>query len=100
MNTYIRRIYEKLHVRSRSQAVAKFIQVPDNIGGKLRGRALIAPHRCRLVIRRGSPQAWRNFIGGINTKAVFVMNSHDMTAMPFSYKVNFTNLELTHNSQN
>jgi DNA-binding CsgD family transcriptional regulator len=24
VNTYIRRIYEKLHVRSRSQAVAKF----------------------------------------------------------------------------
>ena len=28
VNTYIRRIYEKLHVRSRSQAVAKFTQVP------------------------------------------------------------------------
>jgi len=24
VNTYIRRIYEKLHVRSRAQAVAKF----------------------------------------------------------------------------
>ena len=28
VNTYIRRIYEKLHVRSRSQAVAKFTDVP------------------------------------------------------------------------
>jgi DNA-binding NarL/FixJ family response regulator len=28
VNTYIRRIYEKLHVRSRSQAVAKFTQIP------------------------------------------------------------------------
>jgi DNA-binding NarL/FixJ family response regulator len=28
VNTYIRRIYEKLHVRSRSQAVAKFTHVP------------------------------------------------------------------------
>lgn len=28
VNTYIRRIYEKLHVRSRSQAVAKFAQSP------------------------------------------------------------------------
>jgi DNA-binding CsgD family transcriptional regulator len=27
VNTYIRRIYEKLHVRSRSQAVAKFTHV-------------------------------------------------------------------------
>lgn len=35
VNTYTRRIYEKLHVRSRSQAVAKFTQVPGatNIGG-------------------------------------------------------------------
>ena len=28
VNTYIRRIYEKLHVRSRSQAVAKYTHVP------------------------------------------------------------------------
>jgi DNA-binding NarL/FixJ family response regulator len=28
VNTYIRRIYEKLHVRSRAQAVAKYIQAP------------------------------------------------------------------------
>jgi DNA-binding NarL/FixJ family response regulator len=28
VNTYIRRIYEKLHVRSRSQAVAKYTRVP------------------------------------------------------------------------
>src|SRR5665213_3344228 len=28
VNTYIRRIYEKLHVRSRSQAVAKYTNVP------------------------------------------------------------------------
>jgi len=28
VNTYIRRIYEKLHVRSRSQAIAKFNRVP------------------------------------------------------------------------
>ncbi len=28
VNTHIRRIYEKLHVRSRSQAVAKFTNVP------------------------------------------------------------------------
>lgn len=28
VNTHIRRIYEKLHVRSRAQAVAKFTQVP------------------------------------------------------------------------
>jgi DNA-binding NarL/FixJ family response regulator len=32
VNTYIRRIYEKLHVRSRSQAVAKFTHVAG-IGG-------------------------------------------------------------------
>jgi DNA-binding NarL/FixJ family response regulator len=29
VNTHIRRIYEKLHVRSRSQAVAKFTHVPN-----------------------------------------------------------------------
>ncbi len=29
VNTYIRRIYEKLHVRSRSQAVAKFTHIPS-----------------------------------------------------------------------
>jgi DNA-binding NarL/FixJ family response regulator len=28
VNTYIRRIYEKLHVRSRAQAVAKFANIP------------------------------------------------------------------------
>ncbi|HLP75988.1 MAG TPA: response regulator transcription factor [Candidatus Paceibacterota bacterium] len=28
VNTYIRRIYEKLHVRSRAQAVAKFAHIP------------------------------------------------------------------------
>jgi DNA-binding NarL/FixJ family response regulator len=33
VNTYIRRIYEKLHVRSRSQAVAKFTNVPGAIAG-------------------------------------------------------------------
>ncbi len=32
VNTYIRRIYEKLHVRSRSQAVAKFTRVPGATG--------------------------------------------------------------------
>jgi DNA-binding NarL/FixJ family response regulator len=36
VNTYIRRIYEKLHVRSRSQAVAKFTHVPGAIGGRVR----------------------------------------------------------------
>jgi len=30
VNTYIRRIYEKLHVRSRSQAVAKFTILPGS----------------------------------------------------------------------
>ena len=29
INTHIRRIYEKLHVRSRSQAVAKFTHIPN-----------------------------------------------------------------------
>jgi DNA-binding NarL/FixJ family response regulator len=29
VNTHIRRIYEKLHVRSRSQAIAKFTHVPN-----------------------------------------------------------------------
>ncbi len=29
VNTHIRHIYEKLHVRSRSQAVAKFAHIPD-----------------------------------------------------------------------
>jgi DNA-binding CsgD family transcriptional regulator len=29
VNTYIRRIYEKLHVRSRSQAVAKIAHFTD-----------------------------------------------------------------------
>ena len=29
VNTHIRRIYEKLHVRSRSQAVAKFTHIPN-----------------------------------------------------------------------
>ena len=28
VNTYIRRIYEKLHVRSRAQAIAKFTHFP------------------------------------------------------------------------
>ncbi|MFZ0826189.1 MAG: response regulator transcription factor [Verrucomicrobiia bacterium] len=32
VNTYIRRIYEKLHVRSRSQAVAKYGHVPGAVG--------------------------------------------------------------------
>ena len=31
VNTHIRRIYEKLHVRSRSQAVAKFTHIPNPI---------------------------------------------------------------------
>ncbi|MGO8766957.1 MAG: response regulator transcription factor [Limisphaerales bacterium] len=30
VNTHIRRIYEKLHVRSRSQAVAKFTHIPNS----------------------------------------------------------------------
>ncbi len=30
VDTYIRRIYEKLHVRSRAQAVAKFVNFPAN----------------------------------------------------------------------
>jgi DNA-binding CsgD family transcriptional regulator len=33
VNTYIRRIYEKLHVRSRSQAVAKFSHFSLGGGG-------------------------------------------------------------------
>lgn len=38
VNTYIRRIYEKLHVRSRSQAVAKFTHVHGATdGGAARG---------------------------------------------------------------
>lgn len=38
VNTYIRRIYEKLHVRSRSQAVAKFTHVHGATdGGTARG---------------------------------------------------------------
>ena len=32
VNTYIRRIYEKMHVRSRSQAVAKFTHIPGATG--------------------------------------------------------------------
>jgi DNA-binding CsgD family transcriptional regulator len=28
VNTYIRRIYEKLHVRSRTEAVARFAHLP------------------------------------------------------------------------
>ena len=32
VNTYIRRIYEKLHVRSRAQAVAKYAHIPLEIG--------------------------------------------------------------------
>jgi DNA-binding NarL/FixJ family response regulator len=32
VNSYIRRIYEKLHVRSRSQAVAKYTQIPGAAG--------------------------------------------------------------------
>src|SRR5208337_4684769 len=32
VNAHIRRIYEKLHVRSRSQAVAKFTHVPGAAG--------------------------------------------------------------------
>ncbi len=32
VNTYIRRIYEKLHVRSRAQAVAKYAHIPLQIG--------------------------------------------------------------------
>jgi DNA-binding CsgD family transcriptional regulator len=29
VNTHTRRIYEKLHVRSRSQAIAKFTHIPN-----------------------------------------------------------------------
>ncbi|MCX7722660.1 MAG: response regulator transcription factor [Verrucomicrobiae bacterium] len=32
VSTYIRRIYEKLHVRSRAQAVAKYTRLPGNLG--------------------------------------------------------------------
>ena len=32
VNTYIRRIYEKLHVHSRSQAIAKYTRIP--MGGE------------------------------------------------------------------
>jgi DNA-binding NarL/FixJ family response regulator len=42
VNTYIRRIYEKLHVRSRSQAVAKFTHVP---GVADAGAAQFVPER-------------------------------------------------------
>jgi DNA-binding NarL/FixJ family response regulator len=38
VNTYIRRIYEKLHVRSRSQAVAKFSHFSLNASGQLPAR--------------------------------------------------------------
>jgi DNA-binding NarL/FixJ family response regulator len=38
VNTYIRRIYEKLHVRSRSQAVAKFTHVPGATGSHAASR--------------------------------------------------------------
>ena len=31
VNTYIRRIYEKLHVRSRGQAVAKYAHIPQSL---------------------------------------------------------------------
>ena len=31
INTHIRRIYEKLHVRSRSQAIAKFTNIPNTV---------------------------------------------------------------------
>jgi DNA-binding NarL/FixJ family response regulator len=34
VNSYIRRIYEKLHVRSRAQAVAKYTHVPGMAGGR------------------------------------------------------------------
>ena len=34
VNTHIRRIYEKLHVRSRSQAVAKFTHIPNAAAAK------------------------------------------------------------------
>ncbi len=34
VNTYIRRIYEKLHVRSRSQAVAKLTHVPGAMSAR------------------------------------------------------------------
>ena len=37
VNTYIRRMYEKLHVRSRAQAVAKFAHLSD--GGQSRPRS-------------------------------------------------------------
>jgi DNA-binding NarL/FixJ family response regulator len=33
VNTHVRRIYEKLHVRSRSQAVAKFTHIPNAVAG-------------------------------------------------------------------
>ena len=32
VNTHIRRIYEKLHVRSRSQAIARFTHIPNAVG--------------------------------------------------------------------
>ena len=34
VNTHIRRIYEKLHVRSRSQAVAKFTHIPNVVAAE------------------------------------------------------------------
>jgi DNA-binding CsgD family transcriptional regulator len=39
VNTYIRRIYEKLHVRSRSEAIAKYANLPlDEPHGSGAGR--------------------------------------------------------------
>ena len=34
LNTYVRRIYEKLHVRSRSQAIARFTHLPNAAAGE------------------------------------------------------------------
>jgi DNA-binding NarL/FixJ family response regulator len=43
VNTYIRRIYEKLHVRSRAQAVAKFAHIPLGDGSRQGNTHLMKP---------------------------------------------------------
>src|ERR1035437_8517812 len=48
VNTYIRRIYEKLHVRSRAQAVAKYTHMPvgSSHGSGVKNSANEIPLRC------------------------------------------------------
>jgi len=77
VNTYIRRIYEKLHVRSRAQAVAKFTQIPCRRHGlKIAGDTVVVTSG-----QVAAPVAVR--YGWANAPDVNLFNKEGLPASPF-----------------